>query len=597
MNAALYNRATSGGGSQQCRQLAQRRPADGVGHRHRLADTLLHLFAWGICSANAIQRLAQAAQDDGLRYPELDDIAALGTHGEYAGNCRRDLVRKLQRGLELPKPLKVDVRAQDRHEKEHQVAYDVLPLAGIVETMYRNHIDKFNDFFGTARVRAFWDSVDPGDPKLSRMGDITSRDGWQDRCIPYTIHGDGAVYAHTNEESVLSIQIKSLLSGEFAGHMLPLFVLPKGGRLVERGYDTADELWRAAIHQLNSLYDGIHARADHTGAAWEHSRMAELAGCQICHGRWLWICWIVGGDLEFLSNELKFPHFNSLDPCWLCPASRRPDAPHSVVDCRRVATFKAHLAISLVPQSGHVFTTIKAITRFHSPGDLQHTGDLGVAGYMLGSTLWDLVYDGPFTGTIEERRSALWKMITDEYDLQRSDSRLGSLTLSMFHTPGQFPYLKGRASENQRLLFVVAEVCRQMSDGSERDGHRLRALDSLCAFYRGLKDAGMFLTPAEHAMALRTVEVFLLNYNWLTAHALAQDRLNYSLAFKHHALWHIAHMSQWINPCSHWSYEFEDFMGQIVASTRNCMHGTPLHRVGCKVMENYLLALHLYLRD
>ena len=463
--------------------------------------------------------------------------------------------------------------------------------------MYRNHNDKFNEFFGTAHVRAFWDAVDPRDPKLSRMGDITSLDDWKDRCIPYTIHGDGAVYAHTNEESVLSIQIKSILSNEFAGHMLPLFVLPKGARLVERGYDTADELWRAAIHQLNSLYDGIHAPADHTGAAWEHHRMAELAGSPVCQGRWRWICWILGGDLEFLSNELKFPHFNSLDPCWLCPASRSPGVPHSVVDCRRMATFKAHLVTSLVRHSGHVFTTIKGMTRFHCPGDLQHTGCLGVAGYLLGAVLWDLLYDGTFAGTAEQRLSALWGMITAEYDLQRSESRLGSLSASMIHTPGQFPYFKGRASENQRLLFVVAEVCRQLNDNSERDGHRLRALDSLCAFYRVLKDAGMFLTEAEHAMALDSVEIFLLNYNWLTAHAVGQDRLNYSLQFKHHALWHIAHMSRWINPCSHWSYEFEDFMGQIVASTRNCMHGTPLHRVGCKVIENYLLALHLYLRD
>ena len=73
---------------------------------------------------------------------------------------------------------------------------------------------------------------------------------------------------------------------------------------------TAEELWKELVNMLNECYDGKHE-----GGPWD--------GLLLCGGKVRLVVWVVTGDLEFLGNELKYPHFNSNDPCSYCPASRR----------------------------------------------------------------------------------------------------------------------------------------------------------------------------------------------------------------------------------------------------------------------------------
>ena len=73
---------------------------------------------------------------------------------------------------------------------------------------------------------------------------------------------------------------------------------------------TAEELWTALMNMLNQCYDGKHE-----DGPW--------VGLPLCGGKVRLVVWVVTGDLEYLGNELKYPHFNSNDPCSFCPASRR----------------------------------------------------------------------------------------------------------------------------------------------------------------------------------------------------------------------------------------------------------------------------------
>ena len=176
--------------------------------------------------------------------------------------------------------------------------------------------------------------------------------GWKEVCYPIILHGDGGVYTKNNASTILTISLKSLLSRSFAGNVIPCFCIPKHIRCIffsgqplylktkwllkklflsqrcfareemsemEDQLPTADEMWCALIHMLNACYEGKHNTHNHLqeplGGHW--------AGLQLCDGQVRLIVWVVQGDLEFLGNELKYPHFNSTDPCSCCPASRR----------------------------------------------------------------------------------------------------------------------------------------------------------------------------------------------------------------------------------------------------------------------------------
>ena len=78
------------------RTLEELQQLEGAGaeNKSRLAEALLLLFAWGLVSASSAQWLAQCALDDGLRHPEIAKLASIGKHGEFSGNCRRDLIRR-----------------------------------------------------------------------------------------------------------------------------------------------------------------------------------------------------------------------------------------------------------------------------------------------------------------------------------------------------------------------------------------------------------------------------------------------------------------------------------------------------------------------
>ena len=91
-------------------------------------------------------------------------------------------------------------------------------------------------------------------------------------------------------------------------------------------------------------------------------------------------------------------------------------------------------------------------------------------------------------------------------------------------------------------------------------------------------------------------ELFVLHDNWLLKFALSNNDRRYGIYFKFHALWHIADHAKWLNPCHIWRYEFEDSMGQMVGAAKACLAGTPMHAIGTKVLQNYLLVLELTLQ-
>ena len=92
-------------------------------------------------------------------------------------------------------------------------------------------------------------------------------------------------------------------------------------------------------------------------------------------------------------------------------------------------------------------------------------------------------------------------------------------------------------------------------------------------------------------------EWHLLHYSWLHNDALAKNRKQYVVQFKHHHMCHIMAHARFLNPMYVWCYPFEDSMGRLVASAKSRMAGTSQTLSDNKVMTNYLLVLKLTLRE
>ena len=97
-----------------------------------------------------------------------------------------------------------------------------------------------------------------------------------------------------------------------------------------------------------------------------------------------------------------------------------------------------------------------------------------------------------------------------------------------------------------------------MDSGSDRDMHRVMALEHLVQMYEIFQRADLVLTDAEADGAMAAYQTYLVHYNELLQLSLDRKERNYNLVFKHHHMWHIVDHARFINPRYIWCYEFED---------------------------------------
>jgi len=561
-----------------------------------MVHALLSYVGWGIISSVTASYLARCALDDGARHPELSALAHIGTSGAHIQNSRRDLLRHFCKFTTVPKPLVGNFTTLSKRHREEITQQSILSLPEVLEGLYVNHRDQlFNEFLG-ANPRQFWEALDPDDPKLATIAEVTATPGWQDITWPFVLHGDGGVYTRKTESSILVVSSKSLLSKDFECNIIPGFVLPKD----IKARDTADDMWTVFVHGLNSAFGGVHAMTDAHGNPWNAgSPQAALAGTPLCGGLVRIVLWILTGDLDFLSNDLRFPSYNSLSPCWFCPVSRVLGSPCNFMDWRTSATWKAQLlsaayhAYTPVTR-GHPVDNIKGFSRFNAPGDMMHTGCAGVCAYTCGSVLAEFMFDGTYQGNQEDRLDALQNELTTIYEVLQTKNRVRGLTLSMFwHGHDAWPCFTGKAADSRSLVPVLLQMCRAFNTGSDRDAHRIIVLERIKAIYDCIFRHGHHIPRNEAEQMLSDCDEFLLHYNWLCNHAASSGTLLYNIVIKFNMFWHICYHARFLNPRSSWCYEWEDFVGAMITTARACMAGTPLRLVGPKVLQNWLLILNL----
>ena len=175
----------------------------------------------------------------------------------------------------------------------------------------------------------------------------------------------------------------------------------------------------------------------------------------------------------------------------------------------------------------HPINGLRNFSRFLAPGDLMHTRPLGVLDWFLGAILWELTFDGIWSGSDDERLQELWEAINFEYQVQNTKNRLSMLTLSMFyHGQQSFTCFTGKAGEALGLLYVLREICADCSENSVRDLHRQAALSAMCNIFDKCKCHSHFLPTPVAEEVLTECDKFLVHYNALARYSCDRLRLN-----------------------------------------------------------------------
>ncbi len=549
-------------------------------------ERTLLLVGWGLISATTAQWLAAAVEHDGLHHQDVSRLARIGASGAAGQNMRRDLLRTFCKNMTVPKPKIVDIPMQTRQKQLICEPTAVLRPFDLIHAMWAHHRDQFYALFGD-KPRSWWDAVPADDPKLAYVAAYMDDYTWKDRTIPLLLHGDAAIFTKKkDEQSLVGIQYQSMMTDE-SSWIFPLFCFVKSAmaNMDDHGVSTWDEMSALMVEYFTEIVDGVSTDGTST----------------LCDGQFVFAIWNLTGDLDWFANWWGYPHFNGNVPCWLCAADRLPASSCQLTDVHPNAGWRnnlyLHEADAPVPYTGHAITRIPCLSRWHHVGDWMHSANMGVVLYLIGGIFKEIVLYEETTGTIDQRVDRLWADIDFCYDALGVTNRIASLDKNKFMgSADNFGLMKAKAAEAKELLFSVRLLCQQRGTRDVHGNVRQLALDTLCEMYVIMDRNPRFMARDEALHLFELCDTYLLAYNSLAKDAADMGRLLYNVGFfKLHLAWHMCYYARYMNPRFLACFAFEDFMGRLTASAKACLAATPMSRLGCKVMENYLLVLELSL--
>jgi len=564
---------------------------------------LLELFVAGHMSATAVQKLSHAAILSGLTSSDVASLAVLGAVGHQPGNISRDLMRSLNHGNDLPAPFRVKVPCIDPGTEEYCVAdaYVMLPHRLLAA------LPSYEEYDAAIRpdlIPGFWDNVEKtGDPRLTRHP-MTATASWKTTYIPGYLHGDGVEFV--NGDSLMVYHWGSLLNT--APSMTSCFLLaawPKSCTTKAKPGEpgTWEVLLQVICWSLQACFAGTHPDIGPFGEELP-ADMKSLAGRPLVDGSDPRLTiWQILGDHEFFSNELKLPHWNCHDVCWLCTASS-VDANRDFKELRscEIGWVMRDIEVELAsPISQHEFFRLPGVTCWSVALDALHIlYTNGVFARLLGSYFHEVVYPNrgdrrrlPATVTL----SRLWMEISQEYRAQKSQHRLTKLKLGMFvnvqkiHT--RYPHFSGKAAETRELLQVVAAVVQRNCSNTLHDMHRAACFKCFVDFDNTISNNARDFLPAEQGMrACRKLHQALEHYSWLNAWAEERSKLLYPITIKFHTSYHLGQMCKYHNPRLNWTFKCEDFVGRLAKLGHSVCFGLKATQLTTKLFPKYCVQLH-----
>jgi hypothetical protein len=155
--------------------------------------------------------------------------------------------------------------------------------------------------------------------------------------------------------------------------------------------------------------------------------------------------------------------------------------------------------------------------------DSMHTVDMGVAGWVVGNTIWEII--------VEEKRlggSSQDRALELAYHAYKSFCKANSIDVtSTVWTKEKlnrkkattFPFMKAKANETKKIVPYAWALAHEHNSGSQHDHWREAVCWGLLQYYNDIGSAGRYLSAVELAGLQSHVHTVLSCYNALNHEA------------------------------------------------------------------------------
>ena len=385
----------------------------------KLASHLIQKWAWGELSAPGVQSIAQAAFEDGLHHPEVEQLAKIGARGIHQGNTHRDLLLLAGKGSQLPEATsKIPVRVIMQKNVSADVPLDFLLPHKLFATMYHSLPKAFETSIlggDQGNIATFWNAM-MGHPIVKSRPALRGRADLH-KVVPIGIHGDGVSYQNVNRAGGKSLEVLSwaslLTRGPTRVSSFLMFLIVKSVVKDWGPCQTWAKVWQVLCWSLQALSTGLWPMTD-----WEHKEFEVTSedyakrGTPLANGYCAFV-FVLRADLDFLSNHFQLNSPSSNTPCALCRADRSMDSV-PWTDCRTMAAWR--MTCWSAAEWAREHPNAHPFFRMEGSGldllfpDMMHTKHLGTDQLLLGSSLtWLVKHYLP--GTVTENLEMVWEFI------------------------------------------------------------------------------------------------------------------------------------------------------------------------------------------
>ncbi len=587
-----------------------------------MATHLAHEWGWGLLSAPEVQKLAHLALQDELSILQrfglspdassasLRALAGLGGSGRYPGNMQRDLVRILGEPS-LPKPFMAPIHMKIQKPRRgesgvQQVRFPFLLPHEYFAHLYQNQREVFTDpFLGgdSTRPSSFWTgALARRDPRLRHHWMVTMPD-WQQKALPISFHGDVVPCIAIGKAGTKSLDVWSWQSvltcmGTSLDQKLLSCCIFNDSKCKspEHEHDTEAEMGEVLLWSVRQLSLGEWPSHDHRGVAYDPVSAEGMLANSSLAGGYFCVLWLIKGDLDYVANYLHCRHYASNQPCDLCPCDKSRQAGWWPSNFGTTSSWMSRLYSpadwrALYPTLPHWLFKLNNVNNLNIEPDELHIMYLGTSMYLLGSTLWLLVFR-TMGGDVAANMSRLWEEVSIAYSTLALPVQLSNLTLSSFCDPQRprkhYPKLKGKGAEVKGFAEVMRLVWARHC-AADNAQHQLitAALDHQCHVQRIIDNFSteLFLPQGEAAALRGHIQSLLTAYTQLGHIADTNGDLLWNMVPKFHCLWHFGERAQYLCPRRGACLVDEDFVGKQKIVAQSCSAGTALHSIPHKVVE------------
>ena len=534
--------------------------------------------------------------------------------GRHLGNVARDFegFMRAEGWSSHVEPYLLPLMFKNSEGQEQAFDFPILLPHEMLHAFYALNPVKFYQVWvgerGLAGILEFWEHAFETMPYLRNHPFAAAIRGNPSLSLPYRLWGDEAPLTKHHSLGLFSISpVLSAMPSMLSRLLLFLYI---SGQLAN-----LDEVWDVISWSLTCCGEGIMPSRDHQKRRLRPNagKRFRYAGQEIAGGMRFYLTQVVG-DIKHICDSFGFGSAYHRDRlCFLCGATRH-QGPFSAFNYRPDAGWQFTMfyhEIYMRDRGQHLrITSIPGFNIGCIQLDMMHILALGLFQVVLGSIFWELCTDRFFCPDVEgpwrQRFAAQLEVAFHDFkqfcranaivDSQRPFT-IGRLSLSSLHDR---PCFKSKAGNTLKVAKWMSNLCTSIATATPSEHNQARAacLWGYVHFVDVCRQAPLWLRESD------ILELEECRQAALYGHAILASEANsgitpsnlWATKPKCHYFDHLARKAQMekLNPCNHWVFCDEDFIGRIVRIVHHC--GGSNRRL-VAAMTRYLVRMHCSLSE